>query len=62
MRPLRSSQIEMAVRAAMRAGLSRVRVTVDYANGRIELEGDDETDSRIQPVRTFDTIDFRAGP
>ncbi|PRX33964.1 hypothetical protein SAMN05216257_104111 [Meinhardsimonia xiamenensis] len=55
---LRASQIEAAVRAAMRAGLSRVRVVVDYRAGRIEIDGAPDEDLAGPP--SFDFVDFRA--
>lgn len=55
---IRSTQIESAVRAAVRAGLQRVRVEIDHARGAIVVEGETGED-RPEP-RTFDSIDFRA--
>lgn len=53
---LRASQIESAVRAAVRGGVRVLRVTVDHARGRIEIE----TAEAEPPRPTFDTLDFRA--
>ncbi len=55
---IRSSQIESAVRATIRGGARQVKVTVDYARGRIEIEATAE--DAVPKPRNFDTIDFRA--
>jgi hypothetical protein len=54
---LRTTQIESAVRAAVRGGLRVGRVTVDHQNRRIELE----TTIAEEEGPSFDSIDFRVG-
>lgn len=56
---IRSRQIESTVRAALRAGLRRVRVEIDPDRGSIVLEGATDDEPPQQP-RSFDLIDFRA--
>jgi hypothetical protein len=53
---IRTTQIESAVRAAVRGGLRVGRITVDHQNRRIEIEATLTEEDAV----SFDAIDFRA--